>query len=137
MYKIIDHTGDVGIEIENETLHGLIEDAIKGLYSIFLEAVKPEIKGEKEIYIEGKDIEELLVETLKEMIFLFDTKKIIFVKFVEGKVDENRIYGRYYYDIFNSERYKVLSGGVKAATYHNLKVIKRDGKYYAQIIIDV
>ena len=137
MYRLIDHTGDIGIEIKNKTIEGLLEDAILGLYAIFLEPIKQEIRGERNIIIEYNDLEELLVEILNEMIFLFDTERIIFLRFKDLKISKGKLYGVFEYDIFDSKRYKVLSGGVKAATYHNLKVSKINGEYYARVIIDI
>ncbi len=141
MYRLIDHTGDIGIEVKGENLQELFKDAISALYSIFLDLKILKKKGEEELIIEGKDLEEILVETLNEIIYLFEVKKIIFIDFKEFAIEENQdkisLKSKMSYDVFDSTRHKILGAGVKAATYHNIVVKKENDKYFARIIIDV
>ncbi len=139
MFRLVEHTGDIGIEVKASSMEEMFSDAIKGLYSIFLDLSNVKCKRTIKIAITGNDLEEILVETLNEFIYLFDVEKMIFVKFRRFKIKENLLEASVCVDYFDKKKHKVLGAGVKAATYHDLKlkIDEKTNTYYARIIVDV
>lgn len=81
MYRIIDHTADVGIEVEAGSLREAFEEAAMGMFSIMLDVDKVEPRETRRVEVRGESLEDLLVSFLEELLFLFDTEQ-----FVPGRV---------------------------------------------------
>ncbi|MCG2790027.1 MAG: archease, partial [Actinomycetia bacterium] len=83
-YSLIDHLSDIGIEVKAISPEELFENAALGMFSIMYdlkgvgakEKVKVTVKGKK-----GTDIEELLVSWLEKLLYVFETKKMLFYRF--------------------------------------------------------
>ncbi len=81
VYRIIDHTADVGIEVEAGSLREAFEEAAMGMFSIMLDVDKVEPRETRRVEVRGESLEDLLVSFLEELLFLFDTEQ-----FVPGRV---------------------------------------------------
>jgi SHS2 domain-containing protein len=132
-YEIIEHTADVGIEASDPTLEGLFEQTARGLFEI-LGAWDPGAGDEAELHLEPADLGGLLVDWLNELLFIQDTKDIVFTHLELGKVDAEGLTAT----IGTKPRTTTLEGtAVKAATYHRLSVEKgRDG-WRSRVYVDV
>jgi SHS2 domain-containing protein len=89
----------------------------------------------RDIELTATDEESLLVEWLNELIYQFDTEGIIFKRFDIIQLDNTQLKARSYGEKADSSKHK-LKTGVKAATYHMLKVDKGDG-CKVQVLFDI
>ena len=89
----------------------------------------------RDIELTASDEESLLVEWLNELIYLFDTENIVFKRFDVTKLNNTQLKARGYGEKVNKARHK-LKTGVKAATYHMLKINKDDGGK-VQVLFDI
>ena len=134
-YEIIDIAGDVGLRINGSSIEELFINACKGLYSLITEPSKVEATETKTIEIKADSMEELLVSFLNEIIFLFDAYGFL-GREIDVSIDDftlkAKIEGEYYKP--DKHEGKLL---LKAATYHNLEIDKKDNKFLAQIVFDI
>jgi SHS2 domain-containing protein len=137
-FEIIDISGDAGIRVFGEDLKELFENAASGMYSLITGIKDIEEKKQIEISAENISIDGLLVSYLNELIFHFDTygfigKKTTITEFVPS---EFRLKAEVIGEDFDVERHeqKLL---LKAATYHRLKIVKKEGIYQADIVFDI
>ncbi|NOY64882.1 MAG: archease [Nitrospirae bacterium] len=135
-YKVLDISGDVGLKVHGETLEELFINGAVGLYSLItdLSRVKPEKSINVNVYSESLD--GLFVGWLNEIIFQFDTYGFIGREVKIESLTENRIEAIINGEDFDPERHErgLL---LKAATYHNLKIEKRNGIWRAEVIFDI
>ncbi|MBC7081687.1 MAG: archease [Thermoplasmatales archaeon] len=135
VYKIIDHTADIGIEAYGKTLEEAFENTAKGMFSIITNGEKIEGKIEKKIEInrEGDD-EMLLVDWLSELIYLHDVEKLVFGDFkvkINDKL-EAIAYGEKY------DRSKHGYGiEIKAVTYHMLEIKRNKKGFVIRVLFDI
>ena len=134
-FEIIDHTADVGIIAYGADMKQTFANAAKGLFSLITELDDVKEALHRDINVTATDKESLLVEWLNELIYRFDTENIIFRRFDITELNNTQLKARSYGEKVDSSKHK-LKTGVKAATYHLLKVEKDDG-YKVQIIFDI
>ena len=134
-FELIDHTADVGIIAHGASMNQAFANAARGLFSIITDLDGIEEALHRDIEITAPDQESLLVEWLNELIYLFDVENIIFNRFDITRLNNNYLEARIYGEKVDSSRHK-LKTGVKAATYHMLKVKKNNG-YQAQVLFDI
>jgi len=139
-YEPIDVAGDAGIRATGRTLEEAFREAVLGMYSLVTDPGKVEEKTAIKVEGEHESLEGLLVDLLNDLIYRLDVdgfigKSIHVDEFVaEGETKKIRITIKG--EEFDPERHP---GGLllKAATYHNLKVEKKDDEWGMEIIFDI
>jgi SHS2 domain-containing protein len=131
-FKQIDHPSDVGIIAYGKEPKELFENAAFGLFSLLanLEAVSP--KQLISLKIKGEDLESLLINWLNELIFLEDSKKMLFRKFKVKALSATALEAEVSGEKIDPARHRIARS-VKAATYNQLRI----GGGQAKIIFDV
>jgi len=134
-FEILDHTADVGIIAYGADLSQAFANAARGLFSLITDLDDVEEILHRDAELTATDEESLLVEWLNELIYQFDTEGIIFKRFDIIRLDSTRLKARSYGEKVDKSKHK-LKIGVKAATYHMLKVDKGDG-CKVQVLFDI
>ena len=134
-FEIIDHTADVGIIAHGTDMKQAFANAAIGLFSLItkLDDVQEVLHWDMEVA--ATDKESLLIEWLNELTYRFDTENILLRRFDITELNNTRLRARSYGEKVDSSRHK-LKTGVKAATYHLLKVDKDDG-CKVQVLFDI
>lgn len=133
---MLDHTADVGFEVEARTLAGLFEEAARALLAVLFERPPREGELEETVRLAAPDAETLLVRWINELVFLVQDAGFVparaEVRLVEGRELEARLHGA----PLDVEA-QGFQGEVKSATFHGLRVERRDGGVRARVILDV
>ena len=80
-YEIINHTADLGIFVHGNDINNMFENAGFALFDVMLNAEKIEEKVEYNITIESNTIDDLMVNWLSELIYVFETEDLVFKRF--------------------------------------------------------
>lgn len=136
MFKLIDHTADIGIEVEAESIEELFRESARGMFSIICENLQ-EVECTREIEgkVEGEDIQELMYNFLEDLLFLFEVKRLL-VKDVDVRIGDNHLEYRACGETVNPEKH-VIATGIKSPTYHMMEIKRKNGGWWARIIFDV
>lgn len=135
-FEIINHTADVGIIAYGSDIEELFCNAALALFSLITEPRSIEEKAHVNLTVRSADTDSLLVEWLNELIYFFDAKHILFNRFDIESLTENELKATCHGEEFDPMKHKI-ERGVKAATYHMLKLDKSNEGYKAQIIFDI
>jgi SHS2 domain-containing protein len=135
-YEIIEHTADVGLRATGKSLSEAFINIGKGMFDLITDESCIEGKDTFEIDLFADDLEQLLVDWLSELLFLHDTKQVVFGRF-EIIVDEGKktCFGQVFGEPFDSSKHKV-GMQIKAVTYHMLEV-RRGPPYHVQVLFDI
>ncbi len=141
MFEFLDHTADVAVRLCSPGEAGLLKDAAFALMSILLspESGSIELKISVPLSLEAEDPEALLVDFLNELIYLFDTERLLV-----GRVDVEEI------RLDRPSRLRVVLQGetydpprhsakteVKAATFHGMRVVRTCRGVEAEVVFDL
>jgi SHS2 domain-containing protein len=135
-FEVIDHTADVGIIAYGADIKELFSNAALALFSLITEPESIENKFHLDVEVSSEDVDTLLIEWLNELIYLFDVKHILLNRFDIKSLTRNGLQATCYGEDFNTMKHTIKIG-VKAATYHMLKLDKSDDGFKAQVILDV
>ncbi|MGH2754231.1 MAG: archease [Actinomycetota bacterium] len=131
-FEIIEHTADVGIRAHGATLEELFEQAARGLFDI-LDAWHPGAGEDVRVELEPSDRAGALVDWLNELLFIQETRDIVFTDLRVGKVE-----GGLDASVRVRPRAGTLEGtAVKAATWHQLEVEPDEAGWRARVYLDV
>ena len=138
MYEIIDHTADIGIRVEGGSLEELFLRAAEALIDLTVRQKRQFIPSiEVPIAIDAPNVEQLFVRWLSELLFIFETRKLVLTKFWIDAIDEHRVEGAAKGLKFEDTRHEQRLS-IKAVTYHKLSVAQGpDGRWRAEVIFDI
>ena len=134
-FEVLDHTADVGIIAYGADLKQAFANAAKGLFSLITSLGDVEEALHRDIELTADDAESLLVDWLNELVYYFDAEGILFKRFDISELNNSHLKARGYGEKADSARHE-LKMGVKAATYHMLKIEKNNG-YRVQVLFDI
>ena len=135
-YRILDHTADLRIEVKGRGVEGLFVSSAEALTDLLVDIDSIEKKYNIEVSAEGENRGELLVDFLRELLFLFSVKGKIFSKFDIMKFSDKKIAARCFGENFDPKRHE-LKIEIKAITYHGLEITEDGEDYHVSIIFDV
>ena len=134
-FEILNHTADVGIIAYGVNVNEAFANVAKGMFSLMTELEDVEEIEHRDTELTASDQESLLVEWLNELIYLFDVENILFKRFDISQLSNTHLKARSYGHKVDSSKHK-LKMGVKAATYHMLKIDKENGSR-VQVLFDI
>ncbi len=132
-YRYLEHTADLYVEARGEKLEDIFANCALALYDSICDINKISYSEERMVEVEGEDYQELLVNFLNELLYLFETEGFVAsdVEVVfEGKKLTARLKGETYDREKHGARYEI-----KAATYHGLEINEKEG--YARVLFDI
>ena len=134
-FEILNHTADVVIIAYGSNINEAFANAAKGMFSLITELEDVEETEYRDMELTAPDQESLLVEWLNELIYLFDVENMLFKRFDIIQLSNTHLKARSYGHKVDSSKHK-LKMGVKAVTYHMLKIDKSDGSR-VQVLFDI
>ena len=134
-FEIVDHTADVGIIAYGADLNQAFANAARALFSLITDLDDVEEFLHRDIELTASDQKSLLVAWLNQLIYLFDTENIIFKRFDVTKLNNRQVKARSYGEEVDGSKHR-LKTGVKAATYHMLKIDNGNGSQI-QVLFDI
>jgi SHS2 domain-containing protein len=133
-YRYLDHTADLGIEVWGENLVELFTNIGKAIFETQIHGrIKTTIK--KTIVIHSESLQDLFIDWCRELLYTFSVSHFI-PRLYEISINNNSLQAHLKGDIFDPKRHRVKLE-IKNPTYHDLKLVAREGECYARIIFDV
>jgi SHS2 domain-containing protein len=142
-YKFFDHTADIGVEISGRTKKELFANAAYAMFDILIENNENKIKStektqkrQKTVTMEGSDVEDLLINFLRELLYLFNGTCWVVNHCEIVECGNKRLKARLTGGPYNKKTYSITTE-IKAVTYSGLKVKKQKSGWMVRIIFDV
>lgn len=139
-YKQIDHTADIGIRVWGKDQKQLFAHAATAMFDIL---VRRKRRGQKNprrlcrsIKLHADTPEELLQSWLSELLFLYETKRLVFTAFNIETITSTALQAKVCAEPLNLNSHEIKTE-IKAVTYHQLQINQKKKKIIAEIIFDV
>ncbi len=130
-FEEIEHTADLALRVYGRNLKELFANAAYGMFSLMaeLEELEPTIK--REISLESLDYEALLIDWLNELLYWHEVEDEVYTRFTIHTLSSTALTA-------TVEGVKAeASKAIKAATFHDLAIVKAEAGYVTTIVFDV
>jgi SHS2 domain-containing protein len=135
-YKLIDHTADFGIHVFGADAKDLFINAAHALFDVITDIDMLNGLDENNIRITGEDWPDMMVNWLRELLYLWSGKEVL-VKTVQIlSLTEKELSANVMTDPYDPDRHAVKIE-IKAVTYHQIQVSSGLSGWEARIIFDV
>ena len=90
-YTLLDHTADLGIRVYGTDLKDLFEGAGRALMHLMVKAEIPSKTHSMKISVSGKDLADLMVRWLGEILYLFAGENLVVTSIRMGSVSSSAL----------------------------------------------
>lgn len=138
-YELLDHTADLAVRFYGESLPELFEVAGITLFSLIGNIEKASPLNEYHFEIEGADLEDLMINWMRELLYKFNGEDIFLSKFRVLILGEKELEAKAWGEPVDYDRHEIKME-IKAVTYHGIKVEKDSSKgrlWMAEVVFDV
>lgn len=152
-FETYEHTADVGLIARGPTLEALFINAARGMMHIIRtgvgfrgpgsgrkegdsEFLTPDTRQRFDVEVTAPDRAALLVAWLNELIFHFETRRLVLADFQIHDLTDERLAATVTGQAIG-ELDEPLAMELKAATYHGLRVEQTDAGWEAAVLFDV
>jgi SHS2 domain-containing protein len=128
---------DAAFEAEAESIEELFQTCAQATFEVMADTKTIEHKHKENVELVGENLEELLFDWLAELIYLKDSKSMLFGKFEVkiAKKDGYRLNASIWGEPADQKKHQVRVD-VKAVTYHLLEVKQTGDKWTAKVVLD-
>ena len=119
-YETIDHTADIAIKAYGSSMPEAFSNAAYAMFDIMADIKNINSKKELHVRLEAPDTEQLLVDWLSELLYLFEVEEILFSEF-EVSIRDNILDAVVKGEPMDLTRHE-LKTEIKAVTYHMLEI---------------
>lgn len=138
-FRIIEHPADIGISFWGKTPEECFSQAARALKGMlggdgFVRPLR-----EVTVRLDGIDRLELLFRWLSEILFYFDAEQLLFSEYEFERFSEMHLEATLRGEPFDPARHETPYY-VKAITYHQMKLEKKDEKdeaWHGQVFVDI
>jgi len=137
MYETFEHTADLGLRVRSADLNTLFAEAAEALFATILDGDLTSVvpRQEIEVRLPSDDLEYLLFDWLKALLYHFDAELVLFSKFTV-EVGPDGLSASAWGEPLDRARHE-LGHEVKAITYHGLRVEQMSDGWLAEVIVDI
>lgn len=134
-FRILPHTTDIRLKIYGQNLKELFLNSTLGLVKLLGIGLDQTAGRKRIVRLKARDAESLLVDWLNEILYIVQTRHFlpacVVITHCDGKKLEAALTGKY------SKGKISLLREIKAATYHNLKILKRGKLFKTEVLFDL
>ena len=134
-YELLDHTADFGIHVFGDNTKSLFQNAAMAMMDQLVETVGLLAREERQITIQGNDWPDLMVNWLREILYLWAGEEILVQSVQIESIAENSLAAHLWVDPFSSGRH-TLKTEIKAVTYHQAQTFDTGSRWEARVIFD-
>ena len=139
-FRFLEHTADAYVEAYGDSLEKAFENAAAAMTDVMTELEKVEAKTEETFVVEGQDVPALLYSWLEELLLEFELKGKLYSRFMVLGIEETsegfRLHARAWGENYDQEKHP-SKVGIKAATYHQMEIIKDPESVTLRFILDI
>ena len=138
-YKLLNHTADIRVAVWGKTRKELFGNAVAAMFDVMVnmpgeDKTKP--LEEKTVKITGNDLEDTLINFLREALYLFNGQGWLIRSCEPLEVTKRSIFARLQGEPYNRQQ-NPLKTEIRAVTYHGLIINKSKKAWQAKVVFDV
>jgi SHS2 domain-containing protein len=139
-FRFLEHTADAYIEAYGASLEEAFENAAAAMTDVMTELEKVEAKTEESFVVEAPDEPALLYSWLEGLLFEFELKDKLYSRFEVSCIEETSegfsLRAKAWGEKYDPERHP-SKVGIKAATYHQMEIVKEPNSVTLRFILDI
>jgi protein archease len=135
-YHTFDHTADLGLAINGASEEKLFANAAFAILDIITDLNRVEARDARRIAVEGDNREDLLINFLREVLYLYNGERWLLKEIRIIRLSEKGLEAEALGETFDEQKHEIRKE-IKAVTYHQAEVRQTPANWTARVIFDV
>ena len=135
-YQPFDHTADLGLVIRGATEEDLFANAAFAVFDIITDLGRVEARETRRILVEGDSREDLFINFLREVLYLYNGERWLLKGLRVTSVGERVLEAEALGEPFDGQKHEICKE-IKAVTYHQAEIRETPDGWTARVIFDV
>jgi SHS2 domain-containing protein len=135
-YRVFDHTADLGVEITGGSQEEIYAGASLALFDLLTNLSAVREKEERTLTVLGEGPEDLLVNFLREVLYLWNGEGFLIKRCTILEAAPRRLTVLLLGEPYDPARHRIRME-IKAVTYHQASVNRTGAGWVARVVFDV
>lgn len=135
-YRLTTRQSELAVKVTGGSQADLFANSAFALFDVMLDLDKIEIKERLPLEVEGADRDDLLVNWMRELLYLYQGSGYLLKEFVIREVKETSVKGEVRGEKIDPDRHEIKQE-IAAVAYHQSRMTKTGNQWTAQLIFEV
>ncbi len=139
-FRFLEHTADAYVEVYGADLEEAFGNAGAAMTDVMTELETIEPKDKEKFVVEAQDEPALLYNWLEELLLEFELKGKLYSRFEVTDIQKTskgfKLEAKAWGEAYDSNKHP-SKVGIKAATYHQMEILKKPGSVVVRFILDI
>ncbi len=135
-YRITPRQSELAVRIVGKSQADLFVNAAVALFDVMTEREKIEVKERMNLEVEGSDRDDLLVNWLRELLYLYQGSAFLLKDFIIQEIKDTVVKAEVGGEKLDPDRHEIKQE-ITAVAYHQSHMQKTGDQWIAQVIVEV
>jgi SHS2 domain-containing protein len=135
-YRLTTRQSELAVKVTGGSQADLFANSAFALFDVMLDMEKIEIKERLPLEVEGADRDDLLVNWMRELLYLYQGSGYLLKEFVIREVKETLVKAEVCGEKIDPDRHEIKQE-IAAVAYHQSRMTKTGNQWTAQLIFEV
>ena len=135
-YRLTTRQSELAVKVTGGSQAALFANSAFALFDVMLDVEKIEIKERLPLEVEGADRDDLLVNWMRELLYLYQGSGYLLKEFVIREVKDTSVKAEVCGEKIDPDRHEIKQE-ITAVAYHQSRMTKTGNQWTAQLIFEV
>ncbi len=135
-YRLTTRQSELAVKVTGSSQPDLFTNSAFALFDVMLDVEKIEIKERLPLEVEGADRDDLLVNWMRELLYLYQGSGYLLKEFVIREVKDTSLKAEVCGEKIDPDRHEIKQE-IAAVAYHQSRMTKTGNQWTAQLIFEV
>jgi len=135
-YRLTTRQSELAVKVTGGSQADLFANSAFALFDVMLDLDKVEIKERLPLEVEGADRDDLMVNWMRELLYLYQGSGYLLKEFVIREVKDTSVKAEVCGEKVDPDRHEIKQE-IAAVAYHQSRMTKTGNQWTAQLIFEV
>ena len=135
-YRIMKRSSDLMVKVFGKSQAELFSNSAFALFDVMTDVEKVEIREKLPLEVEGLDRDDLMVNWMRELLYLYQGSGYLLKEFQVQEVKGNYVRGEVRGEKFDPDRHEIRHE-IRSVAYHQGRMDKIGDQWTAQVIFEL
>jgi SHS2 domain-containing protein len=135
-YRLTTRQSELAVKVTGDSQADLFANSAFALFDVMLDVDKIEIKDRLPLEVEGADRDDLLVNWMRELLYLYQGSGYLLKEFAIREVKDTLVKAEVCGEKIDPDRHEIKQE-IAAVAYHQSRMTKTGNQWTAQLIFQV
>lgn len=135
-YRILNHSSDLAIKVSGKTQPELLANSAFALFDLMADLEKVQILDQLPLEVEGADSDDLIVNWMRELLYLFQGSGYLLKEFQIREARENYVRAEVKGEKFDPDRHDIQRE-IRSVFQRQCRMEKTGDQWTARVVFEV